>query len=110
MGERDFEKLIGDDFALPAAPLVAQRVLDVTADENSSAKDLVKVIGPDSGITSRILKVANSSFYGRTSEVSTLVLAVSTMGFDAGTGKVLWRDGPMIHAGSAPVRWVHGGT
>ena len=31
------------------------------------------------------------------------------MGFDAATGKLLWRDGPMIHGGGVPLRWTHEG-
>ena len=83
MGERDLDKIIDEDLDLPAAPPIAQRVLKVTSDDESSASDLVKVIGPDSGMTSRILKVANSSLYGHSYEISTLVRAVSTMGFNA---------------------------
>jgi putative nucleotidyltransferase with HDIG domain len=79
----DIDQLVGDAFELPAAPLVAQRVLSVTADEASSAADLVKVIGPDAGLTARILRVANSSMYGRTQEIATLQTAVVSLGFPA---------------------------
>ncbi|GJQ58349.1 MAG: HDOD domain-containing protein [Candidatus Scalindua sp. AMX11] len=67
--------------SLPTLPTVAVRVLNITADPESSANDLMNVISPDVSLTTKILKIANSPFYGLTREISTLQHAVTILGF-----------------------------
>jgi putative nucleotidyltransferase with HDIG domain len=62
-------------------PAVALRVIEVTADPKSSANDLMQIIGPDVSLTAKILKIANSPFYGLTREISSLQHAVTVLGF-----------------------------
>ncbi len=95
----DIDDLVNGAFELPAAPLVAQRVMAVTADDTSSAADLVKIIGTDAGFNARILKVANSSFYGAANTISTLQTAIVVLGFNtirnlviSASSKDIYRD------------------
>ena len=48
--------------SMPTLPAVALRVMEVTADPKSSANDLMGIISPDVSLTTKILKIANSSF------------------------------------------------
>lgn len=68
---------------LPALPVVVQRLLEVAQDKRSTAEDMGEVISKDEGITSRLLKLVNSSFYGFSKQVSTISRAVVILGFDA---------------------------
>ena len=67
--------------SMPTLPTVALRVLEVTADPDSSANDLMRIISPDVSLTTKILKIANSPFYGLTKEISSLQHAVTVLGF-----------------------------
>ena len=67
--------------SMPALPTVAFRVMNVTADPKSTANDLMKIISPDVSLTTKILKIANSPFYGLAKEVSSLQHAVTVLGF-----------------------------
>jgi len=67
--------------SMPALPTVAFRVMNVTADPKSTANDLMKIINPDVSLTTKILKIANSPFYGLAREISSLQHAVTVLGF-----------------------------
>lgn len=68
--------------SLPALPAIVSQVIAVTADPESSAKDLMEVILPDQTMCSTILKVANSAFFGIPRGVSTLERAVVVLGHE----------------------------
>ncbi|MCR4289632.1 MAG: HDOD domain-containing protein [Candidatus Scalindua sp.] len=67
--------------SIPTLPTVALRVIEITADQKSSANDLMGIISPDVSLTTKILKIANSPFYGLTREISSLQHAVTILGF-----------------------------
>jgi putative nucleotidyltransferase with HDIG domain len=81
MGSNAASTLIAQIESMPTLPTVALRVLEVTSNPGSSAHDLMEIIGPDVSLTTRILKIANSPFYGLTREVSSLQHAVTVLGF-----------------------------
>jgi len=68
--------------SLPTLPEVALNVLKLTSDPDSDAEDLHKIISKDPSLTAKILRVANSSFYGFRSQISTLKMAIVVLGFD----------------------------
>ncbi len=65
---------------LPAVPMVAARVIELIDNPNSSLQELQKAIMADQSMTSRILKIANSSFYGVRQNIDTLSDALSILG------------------------------
>ena len=67
--------------SIPTLPTVALRVMEITANQKSSANDLMEIISPDVSLTTKILKIANSPFYGLTREISSLQHAVTVLGF-----------------------------
>jgi len=72
------ETIISD---LPAMPLVAQRVLAVAADPNSSVNDLKRAAESDQAIVAKVLRIANSSLYGLSRRVHSLDRAIVAVGF-----------------------------
>lgn len=66
---------------LPAIPVTYQRLVVAIADENSSAKDLAKIIQADIGISAKVIRVANSSFFANSRSVADLESAVVRLGF-----------------------------
>lgn len=67
---------------LPAMPQVVQEVMGSFKDPNVGSASLAHKIELDQGLSSRVLRVANSSFYGLTREVGTIRDAVTVLGFD----------------------------
>src|SRR5690242_1439578 len=68
---------------LPTLPTVAVRVLEVTKDDVSSAKQVVELIGSDPALTARILQLVHRSDLGVKGEVNSVERAVVLLGFDA---------------------------
>jgi putative nucleotidyltransferase with HDIG domain len=71
-------KSIGD---LPAIPHVASLVMEKVANPDTTPKEINEIISKDQGLTARVLKTANSSFYGRPRRITKLTEAVMTVGF-----------------------------
>lgn len=78
--------------SFPTLPSVVTRVMEVTADPESSANDLMTIISQDQSLTITILKMANSAFFGMVKKVSSLQHAVSVLGFKAIRNVVLARS------------------
>jgi putative nucleotidyltransferase with HDIG domain len=68
---------------LPTLPAVAVEISRLTQDETSSAVDLERLIMTDQTLTSKLLAVANSAYYGRRGTVDTVRQAVVLIGFEA---------------------------
>jgi putative nucleotidyltransferase with HDIG domain len=67
---------------LPTIPDVVHKIVTLVQDERTAAKDLCKLISYDQSISLRLLKVANSAYYGFLREVATIQHAVVILGFD----------------------------
>ncbi len=68
---------------LPTLPLVIDRLSKAVRDPNSDARRIAGIINDDPVIMARVLRVANSAFYGTTEPITSLQLAVSRMGMRA---------------------------
>ena len=66
---------------LPTLPAVAVRLLQLTATEDSTAGDVVKLLRSDQSLTAKILSLASSASSGVRSPVTTLEKAVPLLGF-----------------------------
>ncbi len=84
--------LVGKIDSFPTLPIIVTQVIDITKDQDSSAQDLVKVISRDQAITTTILRMANSAFFGMVKKISSLQHAVSILGFKAIRNVVLARS------------------
>jgi putative nucleotidyltransferase with HDIG domain len=65
---------------LPVLPSNIQKITDIMSDESKSAEDISAVIATDQGLTSKVLKIANSAFYGRVSQVVKISESVVVIG------------------------------
>jgi putative nucleotidyltransferase with HDIG domain len=74
----DFSKLRD----VPPLPVVVTRAIQVINDPDSSAKELTDLIIHDQVLAAKILKVANSAYYGLPSKISNLNRAITLIGFD----------------------------
>ncbi len=68
------------DLRLPSPPTVLSRLLTMLAEDRSSAVELADVILEDPGLTTRILRVANSPFYNFSNKIETVSHAIALLG------------------------------
>ena len=68
---------------LPTLPVVFQELFSRMQDPDTQVSELSEVITRDQALTVKILKLVNSAFYGRSSQITTINRAVIIMGFQA---------------------------
>jgi len=68
---------------LPALPTIVNDVMRLTEDPYSTVKDIENVMLKDQGLTTRILRLANSVHYGYARRISTISEASVLLGFEA---------------------------
>jgi len=64
-----------------ALPEVAQKVRDIAADPKGTVADLAEIITSDPALASKLLKLANSAFYGLPTRVACVRRAIVVLGF-----------------------------
>jgi HD-like signal output (HDOD) protein len=72
------ESIIG----LPTLPTVVSKMIDLVDSPRTSAVVLSRLIGSDQSLTAKILKLANSAYYGFSREIPTVNLAIVVLGFN----------------------------
>ena len=65
---------------LPVLPKVTARLLNTLDSPDSSSKDIAAIIEAEPVLSARLLKLANSSFYGQRGQISTIRSAVVVLG------------------------------
>jgi len=66
--------------AIPSLPAAVQRLGQLAQDPEANESDLIQVISSDEVLTSRILRAANSPFYGLSQRISTVSHAIVVLG------------------------------
>jgi HD-like signal output (HDOD) protein len=73
-------ELIAQVSDLVSLPDIYLRVKGVIEDPESGMSDLVTVVAHDPSLTARLLKLANSAFFGFTTKIDTIDRAVNLLG------------------------------
>jgi len=74
------EEMIRKLKGLPPLPVVLSEALRLTADPLVSYDKVIKIISQDPSLSSRLLRIANSPYYGLKQRVTTLQLALVILG------------------------------
>ena len=74
---------------LPTLPTVYSKVANLVNDSRTTAAQVAKVIESDQAITSKILRLVNSSFFGFSRRISSIHQAVILLGFNTIRNTVL---------------------
>jgi diguanylate cyclase (GGDEF)-like protein len=77
------ESLVKDVSTIPSPPAIAVRIVQEVKKDNTSLDDLARIISCDPALTAKILKVANSPFYGLPCKVESIERAVNVLGLEA---------------------------
>jgi len=68
---------------LPALPTIAMEIVELVDNPKTSASKLGKLVSTDQALTAKVLKIANSPFYGFPRKISTIDFAIIVLGYDA---------------------------
>ena len=80
MSTAEIQDLVDNASDLISLPEVTLRVNELANDPNSTAEDMAAVITQDPALVVRMLKIANSAYYGLSNEVETVSRAVAVLG------------------------------
>lgn len=75
--------------SLPTLPIIVQQLMAEMNDPASSIRDIAELIERDQSMSSKILKLVNSAFYGFSKRIGTIGHATSILGFETVKSLVL---------------------
>ncbi len=76
-------RLTQEKFRLPSPPAIAIRILETFKKGEPSFEEIARIISSDPALTAKILRFANSSFFGLQKKVDNLSTAVGLIGLEA---------------------------
>ena len=82
MQPEDIQKKLKNVQTLPTIPPIVTKLNEMVEDENTTAFQLGEVIETDQVLTSKLLKMVNSSFFGFPKRISTVSNAIVLLGFN----------------------------
>lgn len=98
--------------SLPTIPPVLTGIIALIDDDRAGAKKLVELIERDQALTARLLRLANSAFFGQARKVATIPRAVLLLGFSTvrnlALGVKVWDTlGTGVSRGELERLWAH---
>ena len=78
----DIASIIKKIDSLKPIPQVANKILSIAEDPESSLPELTQVITYDSAVTANLLKIANSTYFGRPAKFDSIHQAIVYLGMD----------------------------
>ncbi len=75
-------RLVEKIHGLPTLPAMLGAVNKLVMNPRTSAKDVAQIISTDPALTSKILQVVNSPFYGFSNRITTITHAIVILGFN----------------------------
>lgn len=107
MREDTLEKIIMQTVDVPSIPPVASKVLKLVSSDYSSINELENIIAQDQSFSTRILKIANSPYYGRGKCVDAISTAIIIIGFNSVKSLVMSASLKDLHRRSGPFEQQH---
>jgi len=89
MGKVTMESIVEAVNDLPALPDVVVEIMELTENPDSTAQDINNVLNRDQSLTAKVLKLANSAFYGFPRRISTVTDATVLLGFKTIRGIIM---------------------
>jgi len=88
---------------LPILPAVVMKVIDLVDQDEVSAEQLQRTISMEPALSSKVLQLANSAYYGLSRQVSTIQQAVIVLGFQSIKNLVLGISAFQVLRSTKPV-------
>ncbi len=81
-GTERFSRVVESIDSLPSLPSIVMKLLQVVNSPDTSAEDAAELIEKDPALTSKMIRLANSAFYGIPRSISSVSSAVVILGFN----------------------------
>lgn len=78
----ELEDILGNIADLPTLPTVVMQINSMASDPQTNAADIGKVISNDASLSSKILKLVNSAYYGFPRKINSVTKAIVLLGFN----------------------------
>ncbi len=82
MENKELKKRLSNVRNLPTLPMVANNVLKLTQDPESTAFEIAEAISQDQVLASKVLKTANSAYYGFPRKINNINYAIVVLGLN----------------------------
>lgn len=92
---------------LPTLPGILTKISRMVESKQFSAEDIARLIGQDQVLTAKVLKLANSAFYGFSREITSVAQALVVLGFTVVKGLILTTSVFDAVQRRAADLWVH---
>ncbi len=79
---KELQKIVDGIKDLPTLPTIIMKVVEIINNPKSSVRDIKSIIENDYVQTVRVLRLANSSYYGFPQKISTITTAIVLLGFN----------------------------
>jgi len=79
---QELDALLADFRDIPTIPEVLVRIWQLVDDPRSSAKDLEVVVSMEPPLAAKVLRLANSPYYGGRGRIGDVRMAITALGFD----------------------------
>jgi len=83
MNVETIKKRVGSKLSIPSLPVILRRLDELLRDQRSGMRDIGELIGEDAPLAAKVLRIANSSYYGVREPVVTIEHAAAVLGVDA---------------------------
>lgn len=107
-------KLHSGDIDFPVFPVIGMKAVELTKRDNFMIKDLSKLVQQDPVLTSRLLVIANSSYYGAARKIDSVENAIVRIGLRdtsniilAISNRALYKKTPGIIGDRLNALWIH---
>ncbi len=77
-----FNEIVGKLNDLLPLPVTIQKIIDLTKDPHTELHELVSVLERDQAMVSKLLRLANSTYYGFSKQIKTISHAVVCLGYN----------------------------
>jgi len=106
------EQLFSHVVDIPTLPLSVMRIMDMVDNSDCSVADVAKVLSSDPPLAAKVLKLANSSYYGFRQKISSIPQAAALLGLTTLKNTLLSASLIKVYAGgrtglNLPALWTH---
>ena len=106
----ELERIIRSADSLPAIPVIAARVLAMLRNDEVRIEELASSVLADPAMAAKVVKMANSPFYGWRRNIRTIPEAIAILGFNTLKGLVLAASLSRVYQPFGPTEklfWEH---
>jgi len=103
----EIKQLITKSGALPALPNLMTELTELEAKKDTSTADMARVISSDQELSIKVLRLANSPFYGFSREISSISNALILLGINVIKSLILSSSIFELMQKTAPGLWRH---